>query len=229
LSDLLRPTYDFALGDLAADPGPRGHIYRSILPGSRVLDVGCDTGRLGELLIREKHAVVHGIERDPVAAAKAQSRLNAVWQRGVDAPDSFLGLGGPYDAILFLDVLEHLFDPWAVLRGAVGVLRPGGVVHALVPNIAHVSVVRRLLQGRFDYADFGTMDRTHVRWFTRASIARCFADSGLQRVSVRAVPLVPHVDVKQKWGERLSRALAFTLPDAFAGSLHAIGFAPTAP
>jgi len=192
-----------------------------------VLDVGCDTGRLGELLIREKHAVVHGIERDPVAAATARTRLGAVWQRGVDSPDSFSGLEGPYDAILFLDVLEHLFDPWSVLRGAVNVLRPGGVVHALVPNIAHVSVVRRLLQGRFDYADFGTMDRTHVRWFTRASIARCYAEAGLECVSVRAVPLVPHLDVQQKWGERLSRALASTWPDAFGGSLHAVGFAPT--
>jgi 2-polyprenyl-3-methyl-5-hydroxy-6-metoxy-1,4-benzoquinol methylase len=227
LSDPLRPTYDFPLGDLAREAGPRADIFRSILPGSRVLDVGCDTGRLGQILSQQKGAVVHGMERDPAAAAEARGRLAEVWQRPVDAPDSFTGLG-PYDVVLFLDVLEHLFDPWDVLRRAAHVLRPGGVVHALVPNIAHVSVVRRLVQGRFEYADFGTMDRTHVRWFTRSSIERCFEESGLEHVTVAAVPLVPHVDSTRPWGERVSRLLAYAWPDAFGGSLHAVGYAPSA-
>src|SRR6201999_4678964 len=104
----------------------------------------------------------------PAAAAQAETRLTHVWRRSLDEPGAFEGLG-PYDAVLFLDVLEHLYDPWGVLAAAVMALRPGGVVHAVVPNVAHVSVVRRLLLGRFDYADVGTMDRTHVRWFTRSS------------------------------------------------------------
>ncbi len=219
----LRPNYDFVLGDLAREQSARGDIYRELAPGSRVLDVGCDTGRFGELLARDKGATVEGIERDPEAAARAETRLARVWRRSLDEPGAFDGLG-PYDAMLFLDVLEHLYDPWGVLASAVAVLRPGGVVHAVVPNVAHVSVVRRLLLGRFEYAETGTMDRTHVRWFTRASIGACFEQAGLRRVAVRSQPLVPRLDTKSVWGERSARALAALLPNAFAGSLHARGY-----
>jgi 2-polyprenyl-3-methyl-5-hydroxy-6-metoxy-1,4-benzoquinol methylase len=225
VTEAVRPTYDFALGDLAHEPSARGRIWRELLPGSRVLDVGCDTGRFGELLARQRGAIVDGIERDRAAAEQAERRLSRVWRRSLDEPGAFDGMG-PYDAVLFLDVLEHLFDPWRVLEAARGVLRPGGVMHVVVPNVAHVSVVRRLMQGRFEYTDVGTMDRTHVRWFTRASIRECFEQAGLMRVEVTAEPLVPHLDAGTKWGQRAGRFLTAALPDAFAGSLHAQGYAP---
>jgi 2-polyprenyl-3-methyl-5-hydroxy-6-metoxy-1,4-benzoquinol methylase len=224
-SDSLRPTYDLPLGDLDHDEGSRGLVFRALTPGIAVLDVGCDTGRFGEALRVRKAAVVDGIERDPAAAEQARSRLRAVWQRSLDDAAAFEGLG-PYDAVLFLDVLEHLFDPWQVLRNAARVLRPGGAVHAVVPNVAHVSVVRRLAQGRFEYADFGTMDRTHVRWFTRESIRSCFASAGLERIAVTSVPVIPRLDTSRPLGARLARVLAGALPDAFGGSLYATGFAP---
>jgi SAM-dependent methyltransferase len=222
VSDALRPVYDFTLGDLERERSARGRICRELLPGSRVLDVGCDTGRFGEALRKLRGATVHGIERDPTAAEQARTRLDHVWQRSLDDAEVFAGLG-PYDAVLFLCVLEHLVDPWRVLRAAAGTLRPGGVVHAVVPNVAHFSVVRRLVQGRFEYADVGMMDRTHVRWFTRRSIKECFEQAGLVRVEVDAVPLVPYVDAGTPWGERTGRFLTALLPDAFAGSLHATG------
>jgi 2-polyprenyl-3-methyl-5-hydroxy-6-metoxy-1,4-benzoquinol methylase len=224
-SDSLRPTYDLELGDLEQGDGSRGLVFRSLAPGVRVLDVGCDTGRFGEALRTLKSATVDGVERDVAAAAQARTRLHQVWERSIDEPLAFDGLG-PYDAVLFLDVLEHLFDPWQVLKAAVRVLRPGGVVQAVVPNVAHVSVMRRLAQGRFEYQDIGTMDRTHVRWFTRQSIRDCFAGAGLERIQVSPVPLVPRLDTTKPLGARIARLLVGALPDAFGGSLHAVGYAP---
>jgi 2-polyprenyl-3-methyl-5-hydroxy-6-metoxy-1,4-benzoquinol methylase len=224
-SESLRPTYDLDLGDLEQGDGSRGLVFRALAPGARVLDVGCDTGRFGEALRTRKSAVVDGIERNALAAAQARKRLHEVWERSIEEPQAFDGLG-PYDAVLFLDVLEHLFDPWQVLKEAVRVLRPGGAVHAVVPNVAHVSVVRRLAQGRFDYEDFGTMDRTHVRWFTRESIRNCFTGAGLERIEVSPVPVVPRLDTRKPLGARMARLLVSALPDAFGGSLHAVGFAP---
>ena len=60
-----------------------------------------------------------------------------------------------------------------------------------VPNIAHWTARRALLRGRFDYADYGLFDRTHLRFFTRAS-ARELATRGgfaVQRERPAGAPL----------------------------------------
>ena len=226
--DSLRPVYDLALGDLQRDSGSRARIFRALPSGSRVLDVGCDTGRLGEALRKLKGCRVDGIEPDASAAEQARERLDRVLVRNVEERGAFDGIG-PYDAVLFLDVIEHLVDPWRVLRDASTILRPGGVVHVITPNIAHVSVVRRLLVGRFDYAEFGTMDRTHLRWFTRTSLKACFEQAGLERVDVGVIPIVPRLETGDPLGETIAEALGKLMPDAFGGSLHGRGFAPVPP
>ena len=46
-------------------------------------------------------------------------------------------LGSDYDVVILGDVIEHLPDPLASLRRAVGLLRPGGEVVLSVPNFGH--------------------------------------------------------------------------------------------
>jgi hypothetical protein len=65
-------------------------------------------------------------------------------------------------------------------------------VFASSPNIAHWTVLRRLAAGRFDYADKGVMDRTHLRWFTPATYRELFEQAGLEVLEVGPVtPLRP--------------------------------------
>ena len=71
-----------------------------------------------------------------------------------------------FDALILSEVLEHLVDPWATLERLGRLVRPGGLLLASSPNIAHWKVIRELIAGRFDLADQGVFDRTHLRWFT---------------------------------------------------------------
>ncbi|MFZ5568623.1 MAG: class I SAM-dependent methyltransferase [Pseudomonadota bacterium] len=74
------------------------------------------------------------------------------------------------DLILCLDVLEHLVDPWETLRRLDKFLKPGGMWIISVPNIRNYHILTDLaFKGRFDYANDGILDRTHLRFFTRAS------------------------------------------------------------
>jgi SAM-dependent methyltransferase len=143
--------------------------------GHRVLEIGCGTGTTGEALKQRGKAVeVVGIECAAEAAGPAADRLDRVLT--VDVEDETLSLPCAYfDYILAGDVLEHLRDPWAVVRRLGTSLKVGGFFLASLPNVRYWRVLRELvLRGRWEYAASGTLDRTHLRFFTRRSLASLF-------------------------------------------------------
>ena len=68
-------------------------------------------------------------------------------------------------------------------------LAPGGTVIVSVPNVAHLWVRLSLLAGRFDYADRGILDRTHLRFFTRGSLLALLTGAGLVVDTLRVTPV----------------------------------------
>jgi SAM-dependent methyltransferase len=140
--------------------------------GARVLDVGCATGYLAAELARRGCDVV-GLEHDPAAAQEARAVCRAVVAGDLESAavraEVEALVAGRVDVVLCADVLEHVRDPWAALAWLRTLLAPGGRAVISVPNIAHWTARRALLTGRFDYADFGLFDRTHLRFFTRDS------------------------------------------------------------
>jgi 2-polyprenyl-3-methyl-5-hydroxy-6-metoxy-1,4-benzoquinol methylase len=98
---------------------------------------------------------------------------------------------GSLDAILCLDVLEHLVDPWAVVKRLSALLRPGGRLIVSVPNIRNWKFIRGLLfRGDFHYRDSGLLDRTHLRFFVRATAITLAASGGLTVVQSVALPVL---------------------------------------
>jgi SAM-dependent methyltransferase len=89
------------------------------------------------------------------------------------------------ECIVFADVLEHMVDPWDAVRRARAMLAPGGVLVVSIPNISHASILRGLKRGRFDYADYGILDRTHLRFFTRATAVDLVEQGGFEIEFVR--------------------------------------------
>lgn len=165
--------------NLGEENNARTKIVRLIDRGSRVLEIGCATGYMTEYLTRELGCAVTAIEIDPEAAARATARGVDVIVGSIEDPAVQARVKGPYDVMIFSDVLEHLVDPSAALQATVALLGPQGKVVASIPNIAHWSIRARLLAGHFNYTDGGILDRGHVRFFTRATIAEMFASVGL--------------------------------------------------
>jgi SAM-dependent methyltransferase len=155
------------------DPSDVGPKISGFIPhGARVLDVGCGTGSISEVIQRLTGADLIGVEPDRDRLEIAVSRgINAY--HGILSPD-FIQSNGKFDAIVFADVLEHLPDPAAVVLLAKEALKPDGVVIASVPNVAHFFVRLDMLRGKFEYRDCGIMDATHLRWFTKLSLVAFF-------------------------------------------------------
>ncbi len=194
-------------------------LVDAVPPGSRVLDVGCSTGYLAAVLAATGCRTV-GVEADPSSAARAQARdvLSATLVGSVDDPDvrARAAEHGPYDAILFGDVLEHLPAPEETLRALAGQLAPDGQVVVSLPNIGHWTARRQLIRGRFPREAHGLFDATHLRWFTRQGAHDLFRDAGLavtgEAFSPAPLPLQAHVASLA----RLERLAVRARPELFA-------------
>jgi SAM-dependent methyltransferase len=159
----------------------------------RLLDVGCGAGKASAAIRRASPRVsITGIERNPADADRARSRMDRVIP--LDATRALGKLandGERFDAFLFADVLEHLENPVGVLTLARELAAPGATLVASVPNVAHLSLVRDLVAGRFDPVPAGLADAGHLRWFTRSSLQEALDESGWSNVTVTALPGAP--------------------------------------
>ena len=147
-------------------------------PNGRILEIGCSAGATGALALDAgKCSEYIGIELSPEIAEMAKLKLTEVYCDDIEKMDLDFAEQS-FDACIMSEVLEHLVDPWMVLRRIHGLLRPGAQFLASSPNVSHWHIVRQLLRGRFDLTDIGPMDRTHLRWFTPATFGEMFETCG---------------------------------------------------
>jgi 2-polyprenyl-3-methyl-5-hydroxy-6-metoxy-1,4-benzoquinol methylase len=153
--------------------------------GQRLLDVGCARGHLASALA-ERGWEVTGVEYDPSDAQVAKSRgLNIITS---SAEDAFANLTEKYDVIVFADVLEHLVDPLTVLKLAKNQLTSDGRIVISIPNVAHLTVRLQLFFGSFTYSDRGILDRTHLHFYTKKTLAEMITKAGLHTLYMGATP-----------------------------------------
>ena len=145
--------------------------------GRRILDVGAADGFLAQ------HLSAHGwrvtaIEQDPDAATRARQYCEQVLV--CDLNHGAPLLQESFHTIVYGDVLEHLLTPGAVCQALNRHLAEDGDVIISVPNIAHLWIRLMLLLGRFDYADRGILDRTHIHFFTLKTLRQFLGDNHLE-------------------------------------------------
>lgn len=160
-------------------PSSLNVIAELVGEGRRVLDVGCASGYLAAAM-RDRGCRVVGLDVNREAAEKARDVCHDVIVADLETEPltQVAHEHGPFDAIVFGDVLEHLRNPFLVLDAARALLADGGFIVASIPNVAHGSIRLAMLEGRFDYQEFGLLDETHIRFFTRKSVEELLLTSG---------------------------------------------------
>jgi SAM-dependent methyltransferase len=142
-----------------------------------VLDVGCGSGGSAPSLRAAGAEWISGIELDDRAAAAAARVYDEV--RTGPAERELAAVSEPFDTILLYDVLEHLVDPWELLRQLQRVAASGARVHVSVPNARHWTLLRDLaFRGTFGYTPAEHRDVTHLRWFTRRDLVGLLESTG---------------------------------------------------
>jgi 2-polyprenyl-3-methyl-5-hydroxy-6-metoxy-1,4-benzoquinol methylase len=210
---------DLEYGDIAR-PGVQKLFKRK---PRRLLDIGCASGAVGAGLKQSISGLwVWGCELNPQAAQVAATRLDHVTTVARDQwSPADVALLDSVDTVLLLDVLEHMYNPWAELEFLAQHLPADAQLIVSLPNVGHISVLEGLSQGAFRYQPTGILDVTHVRFFTFAEMQALFEQTGFRvdaswvlssspNVQIRKFPakvaagkLVLDVDSAQEW-ERLN-------------------------
>ena len=135
------------------------------------LDVGCGGGTFGSNIKKAYPGCeVWGIELDEHAASFAEKKLDKVFVGDINemltkVPENY------FDCISFNDVLEHLVDPFQMLRTIKSYFTDRGVLVASLPNIRDIAVLYELIfEKDWRYTEAGTLDKTHLRFFTGKSL-----------------------------------------------------------
>lgn len=146
------------------------------LPDSaqKILDVGCAEASFGALIKEKNNAEVWGIELNSEIAECAKEKIDKVLvgdisEKITELPDNY------FDCIFFNDVLEHLYDPYTLLKQIKYKLNNEGIIICSLPNIRHCPVLKDLiLNKQWKYNEHGVLDFTHIRFFTQKSIIEMF-------------------------------------------------------
>ena len=141
--------------------------------GLRILDIGCGGGLLSEPMARLGADVVgaDAAERNiPVAQVHAQAQGLTISYRHTTAED-LAAAGEQFDAVLNMEVVEHVADPLAYLTACQQLLRPGGLMLCSTLNrnpksyvmaiIGAEHVMRWLPRGTHEWSNFITPDELY--------------------------------------------------------------------
>jgi 2-polyprenyl-6-hydroxyphenyl methylase/3-demethylubiquinone-9 3-methyltransferase len=155
---------------------------RRPLTGKRAADVGCGAGLLAEPL-RRLGAEVTGLDAAPENIEAA--RIHAEGQ-GLEI-DYRVGsvdtLGGPYDLIASLEVLEHVSDPRGFVSGMAGALGDDGLIILSTPNRTSMSHLLMIVLGEgMGRIPKGTHD--WQKFLTPEELCGLLTDAGLEVIDV---------------------------------------------
>jgi len=156
--------------------GGKVRLYRELVGDGerRILDVGCGNGRFLGLLrdfgCPAWELVGIDLDADAVASCRAQG-FDAHVGRVED-----LQAGEPrFDAVIMLQLIEHVEDPAAVCRSVHALLRPGGRFVVETPNLAGIDyrLFRSSWWGHYHFP-------RHWNLFSRASLRRMLEEAGFE-------------------------------------------------
>jgi 2-polyprenyl-3-methyl-5-hydroxy-6-metoxy-1,4-benzoquinol methylase len=206
MQDVQKHKYDYTV-DTTADTAP-ARVVRMIGKHQRVLEVGSGPGSITKQLKAIGDCKVTALEIDPTAIELVKPFCEAVYPADLNTKDWDAVLGEQkFEVVLAADVLEHVYDPLAVLKKMAALLSNDGRVVLSLPHVGHSAIAACLLLEDFEYRDWGLLDKTHIRFFGLKNIQALVLNAGL--TITRAEFVVRHPDETEfadKW-VKLSRSV----------------------
>ncbi len=164
-------------------------IFKQIPIGSKVLEIGVGSGRLANLLSIRKKCRVYCVEKEPAMAGIAKNKCVEMLNMDIETEELPYGAGA-FDSILLGNVLEHMKEPSMVLADLKKYLSDDGFLIYSVPNIVNWHSRMTIFFGRFEYAENGVFDKSHLRFYNLNSAKKLAEDAGYKITRLDVTPSV---------------------------------------
>lgn len=205
------PKYDFRLQERYESKVGFNSSHQfaidNVSTNAKVLDIGDSNGYVAEALRRDKNCSVFGIDKNQ--SERAQQNFDKFIKLDVDKEEITTAINNIdwIDAVLLLDVLEHISEPEKLLRDIRTSLctnNPKVIVTA--GNVGFLTTRLSLFLGNFNYSKRGLLDLVKKRLFTFHSMKRMLKLQGYTIEQVSGIPIPFELIVKNKTLARMLSA-----------------------
>ena len=150
--------------------------------GEKILDVGAANGATLKYIKERYDCRLYGIEPESKLAKEAV-KYGKIYVGTVEnwLHSPFEDYDSQYDFIIMADVIEHLLEPWAIVRDIAKHLKKSGAIFASIPNFLNATVIVNLFKyGTFGYKSCDIVNKEHLRFFTTLDCMDLFKICGLK-------------------------------------------------
>jgi len=191
---------EYASGEAACDFALLQPVVFSLLPangrGQRVLDVGCGNGFWAREITRRGFEVV-GIDPSATGIAAARAAVPEMRFETLDAAGDLCDrLGeGPFDFVVSLEVVEHLYSPRDWAAACYGALKPGGRLICSTPYHGFLKNLCLSLCNGWDRHFAPNWDGGHIKFWSRSTLTRLLTNAGfgMEGLEFRGAGRVPYL------------------------------------
>ncbi len=163
-----------------------------ILPGTRVLDVGCGNGyTCGEFL--KLGCQVTGIDLSVQGVELARETYPQGRFEVLPADDRLLAnlQEEPFDLVVSTEVVEHLYAPRSYASGCFKALKPGGRFICSTPYHGYLKNLMLSLFGKWDFHADPLWDGGHIKLWSRVTLTKLLKEAGFQNIQFRGAGRLP--------------------------------------
>lgn len=186
-------------------------LLNELVPGGTVLDLGAGEGALSERL-SDLGFHVTAADRDQKNFKSSKANFFKV---NFDSPDEVAKFSAMhedrFDAVLGIEVIEHVEDQWRYVRQLMRMAKPGGLVLITTPNTA--SWISRLLfffTGRFHQFSDADLSYGHINPISPWELELILKESGASQIQITPAGTLPPIYVTGL--NKLSVMSIFILP-----------------
>jgi SAM-dependent methyltransferase len=167
----------------------RCKIFEQVPAGSTVLEIGCASGKLANILTLWKKCRVYCVDKDPIISSFARGKCIEILN--IDIENTQLPYEkGTFDRIIIGNALEHMIEPEQVLIRLKKYLKEDGLLIYSVPNIVNWHSRMTIFFGKFEYQDGTVFERSHLRFYTLRSAKNLSLDSGYRITWLDVTPSI---------------------------------------